>query len=64
MSLDPFRHVLTDVPLAWEPLQAALATWVRQQFGPTGIIVRWAVVGTDAETGGWVVEGVAGPGPA
>lgn len=65
MALVPFRLTLAPGPLDNGAIAARLAEWVAATHGPTGRVVRWAVVaGPDGGSDGpWQLEGVAGPMP-
>jgi hypothetical protein len=65
MSLVPFHLILAAGPVHKGQIEQMLADWARETHGPTGVVVRWAIVRgpTKGETGPWRIEGVAGPLP-
>jgi hypothetical protein len=65
MSLVPFQLTLAPGPVAKAAIERRLADWALETHGPTGRIVRWAIVAgpPDGQDGPWQIEGVAGPLP-
>jgi hypothetical protein len=65
MSLVPFHLTLASSPGHPAHVERFLADWARETHGPTGTVVRWAIVGgpPPGQAGPWQIAGVAGPLP-